>query len=379
MEKNRLPLGSCEARRSVSAESSLFRITSVIVALVLAVSPCATAVAQGVFSQPTTPGKRLGHSMVYDGRLGEVVLLDGSWPSSDASNGDLWRWNGLQWQRLSAAGPPVTSMGAAVIDARRRQLVGYGGLRGDVSVSTLWEWNADGLRAAVDSSPGRRFHHAMAYDSARGRTVMYGGAVSGRWDSDTWEWDGSSWNRMAVPGPGPRAAFRMVYDTKHRVVVLFGGIGPPKADGTPQDYLRDTWTWNGVEWRRVSGNGPAGRRDYSLTFDSQRGLVLLYGGAARSGPATQRFNDMWAWDGETWREIHLESPTPGHRYVSAMAYDARRDRTLLYGGYTCGRDTRQCDVRDDTWEWNGAQWTRILPASTESDSQRPTAARNRRR
>jgi hypothetical protein len=142
------------------------------------------------------------------------------------------------------------------------------------------------------------------------------------------------------------------------VVVLFGGIGPPNGDGR-QEYLADTWVWNGVVWRKAGEAGPPGRRDYSIAFDERRGVVLLYGGGAGSGAAPRRFDDMWQWDGATWREIPVRAPTPGHRYVSAMAYDRARDRTVLYGGYTCDRDNSECGVADDTWEWDGARWMRM--------------------
>ena len=237
----------------------------------------------------------------------------------------------------------------------------HGGRDARGATGALWEWSAEGRRTASDTTPGRRFHHGMAYDAARGRTVMYGGATAARWDTDTWEWDGSTWTRLAVPGPGPRAAFRMAYDKARGVVVLFGGIGPPKGDGEAQDYLGDTWLWNGSAWRRASTSGPAGRRDYSMTFDARRRLVLLYGGGAGTGASTRRFADMWSWDGSVWREATLRAPTPGHRYVSAMAYDARRDRTVLHGGYSCDSAMQQCGVRDDTWEWDGSAWTQVLP------------------
>lgn len=308
--------------------------------------------------QLQTPGPRLGHSMVYDQRSNGVVLVDGVWPDTAQPNSRVWRWDGQSWQALRGAGPPATAMGAAVVDSRRQQLITYGGRTNGRAVNTLSEWNGAGSHSAADTTPGARFHHAMAYDSARGRTVMYGGATPARWDTDTWEWNGSSWMKLSVPGPGQRAAFRMVYDSHRRVVVLFGGIGPPRADGQPQEYLNDTWLWDGSTWRRASVEGPAGRRDYSMAFDSRRGIVLLYGGAAGSGPTTQRFADLWEWNGTVWKQVPQRTPTPGHRYVSAMAYDAARDRTVLYGGYSCANENRQCDVFGDTWEWDGVQWTR---------------------
>ena len=309
-------------------------------------------------AQQGGPGQRLGHALVYDEHRGGIVLLDGNWPQSQGARSDLWRWDGRHWERLAATDSPATWMGAAAGDTRRRRVISHGGRDHHGAVGALWEWDGAQRRRATDSTPGARFHHAMAYDASRGRTVMYGGATGSRWDTDTWEWDGSAWKRLAVPGPGPRAAFRMVYDSERRVVVLFGGIGPPKGDGQAQEYLGDTWIWNGTAWRQVSVSGPPGRRDYSIAFDERRGAVLLYGGAAGSGPATRRFDDMWQWDGGTWRQIPLRDATPGHRYVSAMAYDRARDRTVLYGGYTCDR-TRQCGVAGDTWEWDGMAWLRV--------------------
>jgi hypothetical protein len=297
---------------------------------------------------------------LYDEHRGGVVLLDGAWPQSERARSDLWRWNGQRWDLLAATDSPATWMGAAANDARRRGLISHGGRDSRGAVGALREWTGSELRRAADTTPGARFHHAMAYDTARHRTVMYGGATGSRWDTDTWEWDGSAWKRLAVAGPGPRAAFRMVYDSKRRVVVLFGGAGAPKENGEPQEHLGDTWIWNGAAWRQASVSGPPGRRDYSMAFDERRGVVLLYGGGAGSGSATRRFDDMWQWDGATWREIPLRTPHPGHRYVSAMAYDRARDRTVLYGGYTCDRTTSQCGVADDTWEWDGVRWTRIV-------------------
>lgn len=54
-----------------------------------------------------------------------------------------------------------------------------------------------------------------------------------------------------------------------------------------------------------------------------------------------------------WIEITLTGPTPGARVAHAMAYDRRRQRLGLYGGFSGG------PALDDTWEWDGANWTEI--------------------
>ena len=38
-----------------------------------------------------------------------------------------------------------------------------------------------------------------------------------------------------------------------------------------------------------------------------------------------------------------------------MAYDAGRDRVVLFGG----RKTNPMEDLPDTWEWNGGRWERV--------------------
>jgi hypothetical protein len=126
-------------------------------------------------------------------------------------------------------------------------------------------------------------------------------------------------------------------------------VGAPGADGS-QQFLDDTWTWDGARWTRVATGGPRGRYAHAMVFDEKAGVVLLYGGAAahRNAP----LSDMWRWDGTRWTEIALTGPTPGHRYQPVMVYDRARDRTVLYGGI--GGQT-------DTWEWDGRSWRAAAP------------------
>ena len=86
-----------------------------------------------------------------------------------------------------------------------------------------------------------------------------------------------------------------------------------------------------------------------MAFDRQTGRVLLYGGVGATP-----FGDLWQWDGAQWTEIPLTGPTPGKRFGHAMAYDAERGRTVLYGGFQDGK------ALGDTWEWDGTQWKQVF-------------------
>ena len=56
---------------------------------------------------------------------------------------------------------------------------------------------------------------------------MFGGFDGGAL-GDTWEWDGGAWIQVGTGTPPARWAHGMTYDSARGVVVMFGGF-----DGTP--------------------------------------------------------------------------------------------------------------------------------------------------
>jgi len=128
------------------------------------------------------------------------------------------------------------------------------------------------------------------------------------------------WRQMASSTPLSWTA--MTYDTARSRAVLFGGYV-----SLGNQFLGDTWEWNGSDWSLVSSSGPVGRRDHALAFDSVRDRVVLFGGGDMFiGPR----NDTWEWDGIAWTQVATTGPSPRIRH--AMAYDRQRGCTVLYGG-----------------------------------------------
>jgi hypothetical protein len=315
--------------------------------------PTKTDAALLLAQEPTmSPGVRRGHCLVYDDKRRQVLLVSGYQPPNQPQLDELWAWKGARWERLPATGPTARSLSGAVYDLRRQRVVLFGGvgnkgyeaLKGDT-----WEWDGKSWREMTDISIGTRDHHVMVYDAARGKTVMYGGQTSDRkWAQETWEWDGLKWARLAVPGPGGRAHFAMVYDSKRKRVVLFGGFGEDRR------YHNDTWEWDGKSWSKVSDQGPPPRARHRMVFDSRAGITILYGGDGVKTEPRSGFlvlEDMWTWDGTQWKEVKASGP--GKRFVHAMAYDAGRGKTVLYGGGT------EPSTSADTWEWDGLNWKQV--------------------
>jgi hypothetical protein len=83
-----------------------------------------------------------------------------------------------------------------------------------------------------------------------------------------------------------------------------------------------------------------------MTFHSGLGLTVMFGG---SDPDRQPTGTLWGWDGSAWRTLATGGPAP--RLHTALAYDDRRDRLVLYGGIL-GPDASAAD----TWEWSGTAW-----------------------
>jgi hypothetical protein len=80
----------------------------------------------------------------------------------------------------------------------------------------------------------------------------------------------------------------MAYDLARNVTVLFGGVN----DFLNPPFLGDTWEWNGKGWTLTSLSGPSPRADAAMAYDSDRGVMVLFGGAGAYG---QRFT-MGPWE-----------------------------------------------------------------------------------
>jgi hypothetical protein len=189
------------------------------------------------------------------------------------------------------------------------------------------------------------------YDAARRRLVLVGGADDTRVLLDTWERDQRGWRRAETDGPGPRTFPAAAYDAARGAVVLFGGnrvlFG---REGEEGPFLGDTWELKDGRWRLASETGPPPRAEATVAYDAKRKRIVLFGGYDRQGGKSRRFGDTWEWDGARWERVAAEGPAP--RNNAAMAYDAKRGRVVLFGGST-GRPS------GETWEWDGRRWERV--------------------
>jgi hypothetical protein len=333
-------MGSAKLRTGVCGAALLW---SAMLAAAPAIAPVAN---------DDTPGVRNAHMLAYDGR---VALLFGG-ATDSAVVGDTWGWDGRNWQRLAASGPPARTFAAVGGDGVSRVFL-FGGSRvlfgGDASpgnadparhlLADTWAWDGTRWTEVPGPQPPARAEAAAAWDPKRKRLVMFGGYT---WKAgvrerlqDTWEFDGAAWARFATAGPSPRSGAAMAFDPELGQVVLFGGSGA----------TNDTWIWDGRAWSEVPAPTPPPGRFNAAMSPAPGGNVLRFGG----WDGQSRTADTWRLRGGLWTAVKT-GDAPQARNHAAMTYDAKRDCVVLVGGHD------GINVFGDVWERCGtSDWKRV--------------------
>lgn len=101
---------------------------------------------------------------------------------------------------------------------------------------------------------------------------------------------------------------------------------------------------------------PIARNRAAMAYDAARGLTLLFGGYnATAAP----LGDFWAFNGTGWQQLGGTVPAP--RWGHSMVYDSRRERVVLFGGFqpSPGNPIPDAIGFGDTWEYDGFGWTQV--------------------
>lgn len=163
--------------------------------------------------------------------------------------------------------------------------------------------------------------------------------------------------------PGYSSAFSMAFDSERGFAVLY------KAGAIVQEYplpsipVSEVWHYGGRGWAKCivseslipsSRPEPRARSNAAIAFDAARRETVLFGGLV--GFNQSYSGETWTWDGSSWSQRLVTGPTP--RAGHAMVYDSRRGVVVLFGGSGSEAPTIS------TWEWDGASWAhRSTPIS----------------
>ena len=324
-------------------------------------------------SDGDTPGARIFTGMTWHDGLQALIVFGGKDGDNDLRD-DLWAWDGEAWVPLEGQGdrPSARRGHGLVYDPDRERLLLYGGYDEEDYLGDTFSWN-DGMwqeHAGVGAQPEARHRHAMALDPVTGEIVLFGGFEEHdylyRWFDDTWVWDGDAW-REATP-TGARPEFRsmptMVYDVGADATRLFGGAWLVSDSLLNSQVFNDLWQLGRGGWVSLQPAEPLPPRlaAHDMTYDRTRGRAAIYGGATPTAIAIAAKGDLWSTDGAAWTRAVPETDRPVSRIFSAIAYDEARDRMVVFGGCRALDAFGNCSsFVDDTWEWDGLDWTRVDP------------------
>ncbi len=281
------------------------------------------------------PPARCCASMAYDAASGETLLFGGRTYSTNFD--DTWVLSKTGgWSQLSplVSPPPINTAGTAYDPITRTVVLFGGAINNSTNSNQTWTWDGSTWTQQFPpvSPPARGWNtNGMVFDSHLGKVVMFGGDnLQFDMMNDTWEWDGASktWTQQfPAHSPSPRDT-TLAYDASTNQVIFFGGWTNGLA-------YSDTWTYDGVDWiQQHPATSPQARADNAMAFDPVLRRVVLYGGLA--GPCEDcgegRLNDTWVWNGVNWSQIQTPlSPQPSSG--TSFTYDASIDAMVLFGGW----------------------------------------------
>jgi hypothetical protein len=203
-------------------------------------------------------------------------------------------------------------------------------------------WN----NVAPASSPSPRINGAMTYDPATKQLLLFGGISPGDdFLGDTWTWNGATWTqRSPSASPAARTGAPMAYDAASGQLILFGGL-----TGTASS---ETWSWTGTTWVQLHpASSPPPQSSGAMAYDPATRQILLFGGSQASSSGTVYLKQTWAWDGATWTKLAPKT-VPAARASAGMAYDTATSQLVLFGGLN------STTILSDTWLWNGSNWVK---------------------
>lgn len=217
-------------------------------------------------SMKSAPKETGPGAMVYDGRLRQVVYMNGV--------GQAWTWTGFDWKSIETPGAPrvarrdlaapVATFAAGYDESRDLRVLA-------LSTST-WTWDGSTWKevaGGIEPGDARPDAH-LVYDRIHSQLLYVGSRF-------TWTWDGTGWQKHAEPAI---ASGTLGYDAVRRTVMLV----QQDSSACDQKACRTTiWNWDGKLWTQVPADRvpllPLTRSGASLppmAFDEARGVMMLF-------------------------------------------------------------------------------------------------------
>jgi Galactose oxidase, central domain len=326
----------------------------------------------------TTPYARREYVAIYDEPRDRYVMF-GGW-SYDAPH-----WSGLiletwslgldgtpDWSPLVTAGggPGERHTPQWGFDPARQRMIIFGGYghhypNGENAyLNDVWELSLDGTPTWTElfptgSFPSGRLAGASIYDPLRQRFVVFGGTVGATVDVYALDLSGEpAWSVLETADEvAPIAGYGMttIYDPKRDRMLMFGGSVSDDYFGV-HDQVWELKLRGTPKWEQLTpvGTGPCARRSLTSIYDPVRDRMVIFGGWDNlSNDPSSFLSDTWALELDddavlAWTQLSPLDGPPIGRDCTTAAYDSRRDRMVVFGGWS------GLESLSDSWilDWN---------------------------
>jgi hypothetical protein len=281
--------------------------------------------------------------LVFGGRDNSCGFMNSVWvkPMPPASAD----WSSMSPITCSGSAPSPRSGSAVIYAPNRDALICYGGVQGGTFNGPLWQLSFTGYPAprwcelnATGTAPlsvGMR----GAYDSLRDRLIIVSpgqGVYALSLTSLVWSqiWSGSM---TSFIGQG----FDCVYDPAGDRIIVRGGCAEAFYNGCVAiseepchtEVSALPLTVPNPRWTVLATSGPAAILFATMTYDSKRQRVLLYGGRPCCDLPT--LDEVWELRlvaTPTWHRLATLGSPPGGRWHHTAVYSIHSDRLAVLGG-----------------------------------------------
>ena len=259
-----------------------------------------------------------------------------------------WAWESREWRKIS--GPiPAPKLGAFAFarGSEPGKALAVGGSEGQEFNPYGYELSKTGWRILQENNIRAKMLSA-AYYPPSSNVLIYGGLAPDTTSlASLYAWDGDRDAQMLVSNspPGSLSAHASIYDPWRKAIILHGG----RTSQTQQAPLPTTWALihnpntDTIEWTHIADGPP--RKFHSLSYDSDRHLILMFGGADSHNPSFR----LWELGSDnTWTERRADPPPPA-RSSHVAFYDPSMKNLIVHGGSRFIDVGGNQDCFEDTW------------------------------
>jgi hypothetical protein len=177
------------------------------------------------------PGDHSLHAMVYDADRHRVVLFGGF--SNGGVSGQTWEYDGNDWQQRQISGPAARRSPALTYDTEHKRVLLFGGSpewgerdRVTTGFNDLWAYDGMSWQQLTAADPPRpRWFTSLVWYPSRKVAVLYGGVQMETNLSDSYELDATRWLARSSDFGMPDFSYSasVIYDPTKDRILSFGG------------------------------------------------------------------------------------------------------------------------------------------------------------